>query len=582
MFHFQPREYQGWATDAFFGYYNDGNTGHPVVAMPTGTGKSIVIAALCSTILASWQTQRILMLAPTKELVEQNAEKLLSMWPGAPLGICSASLNKYQASMPITFGTVGTVINRKEQLATKEKPIDLVFVDECHLVSDKEATQYRKLFDYLLDCNPDVKFIGLSATPYRLGVGHIVDGGLFTDVCFDSTTLEAFNWFIEQGYLLPLIPRPTKTRLDTDKVKTQGGEFQAKDLQRVVNKAEITAAAVVESLDLAADRSHCLWFSTGIEHAEAIGAELEAHGETVVVIHSKSEHRDRDLAMFLAGEVRHCVNYGILTTGFDFPGLDCIVMLRPTKSPGLWVQMLGRGTRPFYAPGFDLSSLGGRLSAIAASVKQNCLVLDFAYNTAAMGPINDPKLPKKKGKGAGDAPIKTCGRTGNPPLSNIVEGSSDPSKGGGQGGCGAWNHPSARNCIQCGAEFTFEVKFGANASAAALLADSSGAYEKPVTTEFKVNRVSYEIHRKIGRPDSIRVFYYCGLRRFSHYVLPEHGGNPRRRSEHWWMLHGGGLMPESTLECRRIIDSLRIPARIRVWEKRDYPQILDWIFDEQE
>lgn len=577
MFHFQPREYQGWASDAFFGFYANGHDGHPVIAMPTGTGKSVVIAGLCSTILTSWPTQRILMLAPTKELVEQNAEKLLSIWPAAPLGICSASLNRYDVGSPITFGTIGTVINRKEQLATKDKPIDLVFVDECHLVSDKESTQYRQLFDYLLECNPNVKFIGLSATPYRLGVGHIIDGGLFTDVCFDSTTLEAFNWFIEQGYLLPLIPRPTKTKLDTEGVKKQGGDFQAKDLQRKVNKAEVTSAAVIETLDLAADRSHLLWFSTGIEHAEAIGAELESHGETVVVIHSKSATRDADLAAFLAGEVRHCVNYGILTTGFDFPGLDCIVMLRPTKSPGLWVQMLGRGTRPFYAPGFDLTTVEGRLAAIEASVKQNCLVLDFAYNTAEMGPINDPKLPKKKGKGAGDAPIKTCGRTGDPPISNLVpdEHGNHPE------GCGTWNHPSARNCIQCGAEFSFEVKFGADASSAALLADSSGAYEKPVVNEYKVSRVSYEIHKKTGRPDSLRVTYYCGLRRFTHYVLPEHGGNPRKRSEGWWMLHGGGLMPESTLECRRAIDSLRVPRVIRVWEKKDYPQIMDWIFDEQ-
>lgn len=571
LFHFQPREYQGWATDAFFGYYQNGHDGHPVIAMPTGTGKSVVIAALCSTILTSWPQQRILMLAPTKELVEQNAEKLRSMWPAAPLGICSASLNKYDTAHAILFGTIGTVINRKEDIGAR----DIVFVDECHLVSDKESTQYRAYFDWLLEQNPNTKFVGLSATPYRLGVGHIVDGGLFTDVCFDSTTLEAFNWFIEQGYLLPVVPRPTKTKLDTEGVKKQGGDFQAKDLQRKVNKAEVTSAAVAEALDLAADRSHCLWFSTGIEHAEAIGAELESHGETVVVIHSKSATRDADLAAFLAGEVRHCVNYGILTTGFDFPAMDCIIMLRPTKSPGLWVQMLGRGTRPFYAEGFDLSTVEGRLAAIAASVKQNCLVLDFAYNTAEMGPINDPKLPKKKGKGGGDAPIKTCGRTGDPPVTNLVLIDDQV-----QEGCGAWNHPSARNCIQCGAEFTFEVKFGADASTSALLADSSGAYEKPVVNDFKVNRVSYEIHKKPGRPDSIRVFYYCGLRRFSHYILPEHGGNPRKRSEHWWMLHGGGAMPESTLECRREIDSLRVPASIRVWEKKDYPQIMDWIFPE--
>lgn len=579
MFHFNPREYQGWASDAFFGYFEGGGQGHPVIAMPTGTGKSVVIALLCSTILTQWQGQRILVLAPTKELVEQNAEKLRSLWPGAPIGICSASLGRYDTAQPIIFGTIGTVINRKEEIGHR----DIVFVDECHLVSDKEATQYRSYFDWLLEQRAHTRFCGLSATPYRLGVGHIVDGGLFTDVCFDSTTLEAFNWFIEQGYLVPVVPRPTQTILDTEGVKKSGGDFQAKDLQNKVNKAEITSAAVAEALDLAADRAHCLWFSTGIEHAEAIGAELESHGESVVVIHSKSATRDEDLARFLAGEVRHCVNFGILTTGFDFPGLDCIVMLRPTKSPGLWVQMLGRGTRPFYVMGYDLSTPEGRLASIAASVKQNCLVLDFAYNTAEMGPINDPQLPKKKGKGGGDAPIKYCGKTGDPPIRNIVEGTSDPDKGGDSArGCGAWNHPSARNCIQCGAEFIFDVKFGADASSAALLASSKDkAYEKPNVVEHKVTRVSYEVHKKPGRPDSIRVFYYCGLRRFSHYVLPEHGGNPRKRSQAWWTAHGGGLMPESTLECRQQIDNLRVPKVIRVWEKKDYPQIMDWIFDEQ-
>lgn len=580
MFQLQPREYQDWATTAFYAYFQQGNTGNPVIAMPTGTGKSVVIALLCGTILTSWRGQRILMLAPTKELVSQNADKLVSIWPAAPLGVCSASLNRYDTAHPVLFGTIGTVINRKEDIGAR----DLVFVDECHLVSDKEATQYRAYFDYLLELNPNTKFIGLSATPYRLGVGHITDGGLFTDVCFDSTTLEAFNWFIDQGYLVPVVPRPTRTVLDTEGVKIQAREFQAKDLQRAVNKAEITSAAVIEALDLAADRSHCLWFSTGIEHAEAIAAELESHGETVVAIHSKSKSRDEDLAAFLAGEVRHCVNFGVLTTGFDFPGLDCIVMVRPTKSPGLWVQMLGRGTRPFYAPGFDLATAEGRLAAIAASVKQNCLVLDFAHNTASMGPINDPQLPKKKkkGKGTGDPPIKTCGRTGDPPVSNIVEGTSDPDKGGGKGGCGAWNHPSARNCVQCGAEFTFEVKFTADASSSALLAESSKAYERPVVNEFKVTRVSYEIHKKPGRPDSIRVYYQCGLRRFSHFVLPEHGGNPRKRSEAWWFRHGGGRMPATTAECKQLIDDLEVPSIIRVWEKKDYPQVMDWIFNEQD
>jgi len=572
-FAFQPRDYQAWASAGFFSYFEKGGTGHPVIAMPTGTGKSVVISDLIVTILGTWAGQRILMLAPTKELVKQNSEKLLTMWPSAPLGVCSASLDRYETGLPVTFGTIGTVINRKEELGR----IDLVFIDECHLVSDNEATQYRTLLDYLLEKNPNCKAVGLSATPYRLGVGHITDGGLFTDVCFDSTTLEAFNWFIEQGYLTPLIPRPTQLMLDTKGVSSAGGEFRPGSLERAINKADVTTEAMSEAITLSANCSHILVFSTGIEHAEAIGAELESYGETVVVIHSKSKTRDEDLRRFLAGEVRWCVNFGILTTGFDFPALDCIVMLRPTKSPGLWVQMLGRGTRPDYAPGFDLATQVGRLAAIAASSKQHCLVLDFAHNTAVLGPINDPQLPKKKGEGGGQQPVKTCGSRGEDGSCNIVEGTSDPDRGGGPKGCGAWNHPSVRNCIQCGGEFIFDVKFDSTSSSHQLLA---GAYEKPVVTEFQVNRVTYQVHRKTGRPPSIKVSYHCGLRRFNTYVLPEHLGNPRKRAEWWWTRHGGGAMPESTPECLPRLDALRVPSRIRVQEKRDYPEVLDWIFDE--
>lgn len=577
----QTREYQDWAKEAFFNYFQS-SSGHPVIAMPTGTGKSVTIADICIEIVVTWNGQRILILAPSKELVEQNAAKFTAMAPHLPVGICSASLNKYEVGRPITIGTIGTVFNRCDKLGH----IDLVFIDECHLVSHKDETQYRLLADYLLEKNPHCKFIGLSATPYRLGLGHITDGGLFTDVCFDSTGLDAFNWFIDQGYLLPLIPRPTSTILETDGVGTSGGDYIAGQLQRKINKAEITTAAVTEALELSAGRKKLLWFATGIEHAESIVAELEARGETAVAVHSKSATRDEDLEAFMTlghNGVRHCVNFGVLTTGFDFPALDCIVMLRPTKSPGLWVQMLGRGTRPWYYDGFDLTTLEGRLQAIAASDKQDCLVLDFAYNTAVLGPINDPQLPKKKKKLGGDPPIKTCGKTGDPPVSNIVPHTSDPDRGGDPiKGCRCWNHPSARFCIQCGAEFTFEVKFQNKASTTELLRRSStgdGAFEKPVLEEHAVTRVTYEVHKKEGRPDSIRVNYYCGMRRFSHYLLPEHGGNPRRRSEDWWMRHGCVVaLPATTAATRQLIDQLRVPARIIVWMRKDYPEIKDWIF----
>lgn len=588
----QTREYQDWAKDAFFAYFQD-HAGNPVIAMPTGTGKSVTIADICIEIVVTWNGQRILILAPSKELCVQNGAKFTAMAPHIPVGVCSASLNRFETGLPITIGTIGTVYNRRDKLGR----IDLVFIDECHLVSHKDETQYRLLADYLLEVNPQCKFVGLSATPYRLGLGHITDGGLFTDVCFDACGLDAFNWFIDQGYLLPLIPRPTQTILETDGVGTSGGDYIAGQLQRKVNKAEITSAAVAEALELSAGRKKILWFATGIDHAESIVAELEAHGETAVAVHSKSPTRDEDLGAFTTfgdNGVRHCVNFGVLTTGFDFPLLDCIVMLRPTKSPGLWVQMLGRGTRTYFGldgEGLlldgtiaDLMTVAGRLLAIAQSDKQDCLVLDFAYNTAILGPINDPQLPKKKKKMGGDPPVKICGKTGDPPVSNIVPHTSDPDRGGHPiKGCGIWNHPSARHCIHCGAEFTFEVKFQNTASNTELLRKSSapgesGAFEKPVMEVHNVTRVTYEIHKKEGRPDSIRVNYHCGMRRFSHFVLPEHGGNPRKRSEDWWMRHGGGDMPTSTNMARARIDQLNTPKSITVWIKKDFPQIMDWTF----
>lgn len=564
-FVFQPREYQAYAATSVFAYYESGKTGHPVIAMPTGTGKSVVIADLVIRIMRGWPTQRLLILCPTKELVLQNVAKLLAMWPGAPVGICSASLNQYDTGQPIIFGTIGTVINRREAIGKR----DMVFVDECHLVSDKDETQYRRYVDFLIDLWEHTKIVGLSATPYRLGLGHITDGGLFTDVCCDATGLDAFNWFIDQGYLVPLIPRPTRTQLSTEGLKTSGGEYTDKSQQNAFDKEAITQAVVDEARELAHDRAKVLIFCTGIEHAENIKNYLESLGETAVAVHSKSATRDEDLAAFQTmgdNGVRWCVNYGVLTTGFDMPGLDCIVVVRVTKSPGLWVQILGRGTRADYADGFDLSTQEGRLLAIGNSAKTNCLVLDFGYNTATLGPINDPKLPKKKGQGGGVAPVKTCKGE------NTVAGTGDDNQP-----CGIWNHPSARHCGFCGAEFRFDVKFETKASNEQLLA---GAYDRPVVNEYEVKRVTYERHSKVGRPDSIHAFYYAGLRRFGHYICPEHGGIPTRKAQQWWQAHGGGTMPSTTAECLLHVDSLNVPARIRVWENKKYPDIIDWIFND--
>ena len=221
-------------------------------------------------------------------------------------------------------------------------------------------------------------------------------------------------------------------------------------------------------------------------------------------------------------------------------------MLRPTQSPSLWVQMLGRGTRPVYADGFDLSTTEGRLTAIHNGPKHNCLVMDFAGNTRRLGPINDPVLPKRRGKGGGGtAPVKLCEH------------------------CGTYNHASVRFCISCGSEFPKEVKIAFHASTAELVASN-----KVKTEVFKVDKVTYMLHHKEDRPDSIRANYYCGLRLFKEYVCLEHEGYAGKKARDFWRERADCDPPETTAEAMTRLDELRTPTHLRVWLRSKYDEIL--------
>jgi len=546
----KPRPYQTAAKQSIFDYFaaNDGN---PVVAMPTGTGKSIVIADFIESALNWYPNQRIMMLTHVKELIEQNFEKLLSIWPTAPAGIYSAGIGRKDTNCKITFGGIGSV-NKKAHIFGHQ---DLILIDECHLVSPNQSTMYNKFISDLKEINPYLKIIGLSATPYRLGLGSITDGGLFTDICLDLTSMREFNGLIEEGYLSTLVPKKTKSELDVSSVKLTGGEFNQHDLQEAVDKESITRAAILETIEWGETRNHWLIFATGIEHAEHIHEMMKEFGISSAVVHSKMSNEERKDAISGAksGKYRALINNNVLTTGFDFPAIDLIVVLRPTSSPGLWVQILGRGTRPVYAPGYDLNTISGRLQAIENGPKQNCLVLDFAGNTRRLGPINDPVIPKKKGaKKGGCAPVRIC---------QI---------------CSTYNHASLRFCTSCGVEFPRQVKIMEEASSAELLAT-----DLPVVESFKVDKVVYRIHSKKDRPDAILVQYYCGLRLFKEYVCLEHGAFPAKKARDWWRERAWDLeCPETTKEALSKIQDLRTPISIRVWLNKKYPEVMNSEFSQ--
>jgi DNA repair protein RadD len=547
----KPRDYQEFAAASVFEFFgkHPGEDRHPIVAMPTGTGKSVVIADLLWKILSMWCTQRILVLTHVKELIEQNYDKFITMWPEAPAGVYSAGLGRRDTRQNVIFGGIASVYKAMHLFGR----FDLVFVDECHLVNPEEEGMYRNLFKYLKGLNKDLKIVGFTATPWKLGHGSLVENGIFTDICCDMTGVEAFNWLIAQGYLMPLIPKRTGTVLDIAGVHMQAGDFKSNELQTAVDKEHVTRAALNEAIELGADRHHWLIFAAGVDHACHIADMLNFEFNIpAIAIHGKmgKEARDNAIRDYKAGKYRVAVNNNVLTTGFDFPGIDLILMLRPTASAVLWVQMLGRGTRPSYAPGFDINTLEGRLAAIAASAKHNCLVLDFAGNTRRLGPINDPLVPKKKGEKGGTAPVKECDA------------------------CGTYNHASARHCINCGTEFLIQTKLKQAASTQELVKGDS-----PIVEVFAVDQITMQRYTK-GDTSMARVTYYCGLKMFTEYVGIDHPAhNMRTKARQWLRDRGAKDIPETTDALMAMSTSLNAPTHLRVWINQKYPSILAACFD---
>lgn len=559
---YAPRYYQLDAKWAVFDYFQAGNVGNPVVAMPGGTGKSIVIADTIFEIFTRWPSQRVMMLTHVSTLIVQNAEKLQGVWPTAPLGIYSAGLKSRDMILPIVFGGIQSVAKAIKKTIDQQGNVlsdtpahllhfgwrDLILVDECHLISPNEMAAYQYVITELKKINPHLKVIGYTATPYRLRQGLIIDPyivqdedtktdkdmRLFTDICYDITGFDAFNRLIAEGFIAPLIPKRTDAHYDISQVRIgANGDYNEKQLQDIVADDKITFAAVKEMIEIAHDRTCCLVFASGVDHAEKICALLQGFGLSAGVVHSKKdeEHNLKTIKAYKAGTIKWLVNKDMLTTGFDHPPIDFIGMLRFTMSPGLWVQMLFRGTRP-------------------SEGKINCLVADFAGNTKRLGPINDPVKPRPKGKKSGDAPVKICDT------------------------CGVYNHASARSCISCGEAFSFETKIFKSASPIELLRGDA-----PIVETFKVSKVIYSRHEKVGSPPMLKVSYFCGLQMFSEYVGLEHSGMFGKKARDWWRQRHVIEPPMTVDQAGQYTGQLRTPSEIRVHVNLKYPDILQYNFE---
>ena len=518
------RPYQREAIDALYTYFS-GSAGNPLVVVPTGGGKSLVIASFVREAIEAWRDTRILILTHVRELIQQNFMALVRAWPDAPAGIYSAGLSRRDLHAQILFAGIQSI----HKHARKVQRCDLVLIDEAHLLGRSDDGMYRSFLKELNEINAGLlKVVGFTATPYRLDSGMLHEGKdrLFTDIAYTVPLLD----MVKQGYLCPVVPKRTETQLDVDGVATRGGEFVAKDLEAAVDRDEITRAAVQEIVRHGEGRGSWLVFCSGVAHARHVRDAIREHGITCETVTGETPAPERDamLQAFKAGRLRALTNANVLTTGFDAPGTDLIALLRPTKSVGLYVQMVGRGTR-------------------LAEGKDDCLVLDFAGNTARHGPIDTVDGRKKeKSEEPGEAPVKVC-----------------PA-------CQTINHASVRRCIECDHEFPPpEIKVAAQAASNAVLSSQQVAEWVPVKAVF------YDRHEKVGKPASMRVVYDSGLLTHSEWVCFEHTGYPREKAVKWWQQRAVGVqVPRTVQEALAHTADLREPTAIRVKPVGQYTEIV--------
>ncbi|WES87830.1 DEAD/DEAH box helicase [Dickeya fangzhongdai] len=367
---FTLRPYQQEAVDATLAYFRQ-HTAPAVIVLPTGAGKSLVIAEL-----ARLARGRVLVLAHVRELVEQNHAKYCAL--GLQADIFAAGLNQRDSEGKVVFGSVQSVARHPDKF---DDAFSLLIVDECHRISDDENSQYQQIIQHLQQANSQLRLLGLTATPYRLGRGWIYqyhyhgmirgdDSCLFRDCIYELP----LRYMIRHGFLVP------PERLDMPVVQYDfsqlaarsnglfnngsfnNGSFSDVELNRELKRQQrVTPHIVRQITEYAANRRGVMIFAATVEHAREVEGLLPAGEAALISGETPAPQRDALIAAFKQQQLRYLVNVSVLTTGFDAPHVDVIAILRPTESVSLYQQIVGRGLRLF--PG-----------------KTDCLILDYAGN----------------------------------------------------------------------------------------------------------------------------------------------------------------------------------------------------------
>jgi len=401
------------------------------------------------------------------------------------IGVYAAGLRRRDTENSILYASIDSIHKKGGEL----EPYDVIIIDECHRIAPGGNGKYRTFIDMAKKSNPKLRVVGFTATPYRMGCGPIChEDHILNEVCYEANIGDLIN----DGYLCRLRSKIGSVQPDLSEVKrNSGGDYIVKSLAEAVDKECVVSQAINEAVKIIAaeERNSIIFFCCDVEHCKKVSQELRRYGIDAPYVTGKTSRKERDSIAdrFKRGKLKAICNVNVYTEGFNAKQVDAVVLLRPTLSKGLYVQMVGRGLR-------------------LHENKEDCLILDFAHCIDEHGPIDCID--------AGKVAITTCS------------------------GCGDAFSRAVRVCPNCGWEIPKEQIEREEAEEREKRLHEITTSKRSIISgepeDLPVHGVSIATHIKAGKPNSLRVEYRCGLSVFREWVCLDHEGFARRKAEEWW------------------------------------------------
>jgi len=549
------RPYQQDAVQATLGHFRAERT-PAVIVLPTGAGKSLVIAEL-----ARIAKGRVLVLAHVRELVEQNHAKYLAL--GLEAGIYSAGLGRKDVSEKTIFGSIQSIARAPEEFFSD---FSLLVVDECHRVSMEGETQYFQVISKLKKSNPELCVLGLTATPYRLGYGWIyefnahrklrqtAEGRFFKKCVFDLST----RYMIRNRYLTPpiRIDSPVAS-YDFSSLKLHGAHYVTAQVEKLLNdQKRITPMIIANIVEMAEERQGVMIFTSSVKHAEEILRSLPPRISAMVIGETEDKERDEIIQAFKARKLKFLVNVSVLTTGFDAPHVDLIAILRPTESASLYQQIIGRGLR--LSPG-----------------KKDCLILDYTgQNHDIYSPDIENARPVPESVIV-EVACPSCGLLNQ--FWGLLSPDGEIEEHFGRKCHGAFQNPDTHEITECGYRFRFKLcdKCGAENDISAraccvcehLLVDNDLKLKEAMSLKdahvMRVDSMDFVATLDKNKNERLEVRYYDA----DANVLKEHfylNSSESRRAFYFNFTRLHSRLPERRLDIASIEEALAVRSKFRV------------------